>query len=125
MPSLVGGPSICLGGHAKTDGTEHNEAHKGDAEIRDAAKRTDNGPFGTLPVSEAVPIAKQSAINARPECKTQIEAAVRQAYPDYENDNRSMNGAGKPAKDEAKAHLEAGGKANDAGSTRSRSGKRK
>lgn len=32
-PSLDDGPSICLGGHAKTDGTEHNEAHKGDAEI--------------------------------------------------------------------------------------------
>lgn len=125
MPSLAGGPAICLSGHAKTDGTEHNEAHKGDAEIRDAAKRTDNGPVGTLPVSEAVPIAKQSAINARPECKEQIESEVRKAYPDYENDNRSMNGAGKPAKDDAKAHLESGGSSNETGRTRSKPGKRK
>ncbi len=125
MPTLGDGPSICLTGHAKTDGTQHHEAHKGDAEIRSAAKRTDNGPVDTLPVKEAVPIAKQSAINARPECKEQIEAEVRKAYPDYENDNRSMNGAGKPAEGDAKAHLDKGGNANDTGRTRSRPGKRK
>ena len=125
FPSLVNGPSICLTGQAKTDGTQHHEAHKGDAEIRDAAKRTDNGPVGTLPVKEAVPIAKQSAINARPECKEQIEAEVRKAYPDYENDNRSMNGAGKPAKDGAKAHLENGGVANSGDTNKHAGGGRK
>ena len=113
MPSLADGPSICLTGQAKIEGTQHHEAHKGDVEIRNAAQRSDNGPIGTLPVSEAVPIAMRSAINARPECKEQIEAEVDKAYPRHENDQRSMNGSGKPASGEAKAHLDAGGKAQD------------
>ena len=108
MPHLPDGPSICFSGQAKVDGTEHNEAHKGDVEIRTAALRTDNGPVGTIPVNEAVPIAMQSAINARPECKMQIEEVVRKAYPNYEKDNRSMNGAGKPATGETKLHLDDG-----------------
>ena len=66
-----------------------------------------------VPVSEAVPMAMKAAIAARPDCKAQIEAEVRKAYPDFEKDNRSMNGAGKPAEGDAKAHLENGGTAND------------
>ena len=113
MASFGGGPSICLQGNAGTQGSEHNTAHQCDAEICEAAKRTDNGPAGTLPVSEAVPMAMKAAIAARPDCKAQIEAEVRKAYPDFEKDNRSMNGAGKPAEGDAKAHLENGGTAND------------
>lgn len=113
MPSLGGGPAICLQGNAATAGSEHNTAHQCDSEICEAAKRTDNGPVGTLPVSEGVPIAMRAAIAARPDCKAQIEAEVRKAYPNFENDNRSMNGAGEPAEGGAKAHLENGGTAND------------
>lgn len=68
--------------------------------------------MGTIPVSEAVPVAMRAAIAARPDCKAQIEAEVRKAYPDFEKDNRSMNGAGKPAEGDAKAHLDSGGTAN-------------
>ena len=48
------------------------------------------------------------------------EAEVRKAYPDFEKDNRSMNGAGKPAEGGAKAHLENGGRAGSGGRTRNR-----
>ncbi|WP_409778922.1 hypothetical protein [Acidovorax sp.] len=113
MASFGGGPSICLQGNAGTQGSEHNTAHQCDDEICEAAKSTENGLPGTIPVSEAVPIAMNAAIAARPDCKAQIEAEVRKAYPNYENDNRSMNGAGKPAEGDAKAHLESGGTAND------------
>lgn len=119
MPSLGGGPAICLTGHAATDGTQHHEAHKGDVQIQLAAQRTDNGPINTLPVSEAIPLAKQAAINARPECKEQIDAEVRKAYPDHENDQRSMNGAGRPPGGDAKAHLDNGNSA-DGGNSRNR-----
>ena len=86
----------------------------------EAAKRTDNGPVGTLPVSEAVPIAMKAAIAARPDCKAQIEAEVRKAYPNFEKDNRSMNGAGRPAQGDAKAHLEKGGRSPSRNNTRRR-----
>jgi hypothetical protein len=124
MPSLAGGPAICLTGHAATDGTQHHEAHKGDVQIQLAAQRTDNGPINTLPVSEAIPIAKQSAINARPECKEQIDAEVRKAYPDHENDKRSMNGAGRPPGGDAESHLKSGGTANSGGTGQTRTRKR-
>ncbi|GKT19682.1 hypothetical protein AVHY2522_23365 [Acidovorax sp. SUPP2522] len=113
MATFGGGPSICLQGNARTEGSEHNTAHQCDDELCQAAKRTDNGPVGTLPVSEAVPVAMKAAIAARPDCKAQIEAEVRKAYPNFENDNRSMNGAGKPPEGDAKAHLENGGTTND------------
>ena len=65
-------------------------------------------------------MAMKAAIAARPDCKAQIEAEVRKAYPDFEKDNRSMNGAGKPAEGGAKAHLENGGRAGSGGRTRNR-----
>lgn len=108
MPSLADGPAICLQGHAKVEGSEHNVGHEGDKEIRKLSKRTDNGPVGTVPVSQAVPVLMGAAIAARPECKAQIEAAVRDAYPDHEKDNRSMNGSGRPSTGDAKTHLEDG-----------------
>jgi hypothetical protein len=111
MPSLADGPAICLSGHAGVEGTEHNTAHRADEAVQKTAKRTDNGPFNTLPVKEAIPLSMQSAINARPHCKAQIEAEIKKAYPNYEKDNRSMNGAGRPATGDAKGHLENGGRA--------------
>jgi hypothetical protein len=59
-----------------------------------------------------------AAVAARPDCKAQIEAEVRKAYPEFEKDNRSMNGAGKPATGDAKAHLERGGSAGNGGRRR-------
>ena len=46
-------------------------------------------------------------------------------HPEFEKDNRSMNGAGKPAEGDAKAHLENGGSANSnrTGRTGGRRGK--
>ena len=126
MPTLGDGPAICLAGQAKVEGSEHNTAHQADRDIRELAQRTDNGPVGTVPVHQAVPKAMSAAIAARPECKEQIEAAVRKAYPDFENDNRSMNGAGRPATGDAKAHLDQGGTADSGrtGRTRTRSKQR-
>lgn len=113
MPNHWDGPAICLQGNAGTPGAEHNTAHQSDSDIRAAANRTDNGPTKTVPVKQAVPKAMSAAIAARPECKAQIEAQVRKAYPDYEKDERSMNGAGKPPTGEADAHLKSGGSATD------------
>ena len=112
-----------MAGQAKVEGSEHNTAHQADRDIRELAQRTDNGPVGTVPVHQAVPKAMSAAIAARPECKEQIEAAVRKAYPDFENDNRSMNGAGRPATGDAKAHLDSGGTA-DGGNRRNRQGRK-
>jgi hypothetical protein len=123
MPSLADGPAICLSGHAGVEGTEHNTAHRADEAIQKAAKRTDNGPSNTLPVKEAIPLSMQSAINARPHCKAQIEAEIKKAYPNYEKDNRSMNGAGRPATGDAKGHLEGGGTSNG-NNTRTRPGRK-
>lgn len=113
MPSLDDGPCICLTGQARVPKSEHNVAHGGDRLIRNAANRTDNGVVGTLPVKEAIPISMAAAIKARPDCEGEIRREVRRAYPDYENDNRSMNGSGRPPKGAAKAHLENGGVANN------------
>lgn len=123
MPSLADGPAICLQGHAKTDGSEHNTAHQTDSEIHEAAQRTDNGIVGTLPVKEAVPKSIRGAIAARPDCAAQIEAAVRQAYPNYENDNRSLNGEKRPPTGEVKDHLDSGGKSTDSKQVGGRKGK--
>lgn len=111
LPSFDSGAAICLTGQARTVATEHYLAHRSDAVIKALAMRTDNGPPGTLPVKEAVPIAIDSAAAARPDCRKQIEEAVRKDFPKYESDERSMNGAFEPAQGEAKAHLEGGGSA--------------
>jgi hypothetical protein len=125
MPSFGGGPAICLQGQARVTGSEHNTAHQCDTDICTAAKSTDNGPENTIPVNEAVPMAMKAAIAARPDCKKQIETAVRNSYPNYEQDNRSMNGAGKPAEGDAETHLKNGGSAdsNRVGRTGGRRGK--
>lgn len=124
LPSFDSGASICLTGQARVVATEHYVAHSADALIKARALRTDNGPQGTLPVKEAVPIAVDSAAAARPDCRKQIEEAIRKDYPNYENDNRSMNGAFEPATGEARGHLENGGRADDTSSTRDRPSRR-
>lgn len=122
MPTLDNGPSICLQGQASTEGTEHNTAHQGDRDVKELGLRTDNGPPNTAPVAQVVPKVMSAAIAARPECKAQIEAAVRKAYPNYESDNRSMRTTDSTSKGEAKGHLDAGGQAtgNQGGKTKTR-----
>lgn len=124
MPDFGGGPAICLTGNARVNGTEHHEAHKGDSIIATLGKLLTNGPVDTAPVSEVVPIAMQSAINARPECKQQIEDEVRKSFPDHENDNRSMRTSDQPSKGESKAHLD-GGNTSDGNNRSNRSSRKK
>jgi hypothetical protein len=124
MPDFGGGPAICLTGHAGVDGTEHHEAHKGDSIIAALGKLFDNGPQDTAPVRQVVPVAMQSAINARPECKAQIEQEVRKSFPDHENDNRSMRTSDQPSKGDAKSHLD-GGNTSDGSNRSSRSSRKK
>ena len=124
MPSFGGGPAICLTGNAGIDGTEHHEAQKGDAAVVELGKLLDNGPANTAPVKDVVPVAMQSAINARPDCKAQIEQEVRKSYPDFENDDRSMRTTDRLPQGDAKAHLDAGNTA-DGGNRSSRSSRKK
>ncbi len=103
-------PSICLQGNAKTAGTEHNTAHQADAKVKVLGDRTDNGPPGTAPMGQIMNIYEKSAIAARPDCKAQIQEAVRNGYP-----NADRNQAGRTTdavpKNETKGYLDHGGSA--------------
>jgi len=119
-PSLHDGPSICLQGNARTQGTEHNTAHQCDVLIQAAGQRTDNSPEGTIPVAEALELAMESVIAVRPDCAEAIKTKVKQAYypddKDYSNDDRLLNAAGQPASAEARKHLRISAKINSNGS---------
>jgi len=119
-PSLHDGPSICLQGNARTQGTEHNTAHQCDALIHAAGQRTDNSPEGTIPVAEALELAMESVIAVRPDCAEAIKTKVKQAYypdetKDYSKDDRLLNAAGQPASAEARKHLKLSSKTNTNG----------
>jgi hypothetical protein len=100
------GPCICLQGQARTQGSEHNTAHKADQDIRNEAYKPGNENLGTLPFNLAADISIKSAIVTKPQCAAQIKAAVDQAYPGHKDDERPVNGSGKPPTGEAKDHLE-------------------
>lgn len=108
LPSFGDGPSICLEGNARVQGTQHNIAHQCDGLIAALGQRTDNGPLGTAPASEVVPVAMQAAVNARPECEQQIRDEVERRYGDVDP-SQSMRTTQQPATGEARSHLSSGG----------------
>lgn len=108
LPSFGDGPAICLEGNARTTGSQHNVAHQCDQTIAGLGRQTDNGPLGTAPVSQVVPVATEAAINARPECEEQIRDEVDRAYGDADP-NQSMRTTQQPASGEAGTHLSNGG----------------
>ncbi|MGE5451957.1 MAG: DUF4150 domain-containing protein [Acidobacteriota bacterium] len=116
MPSFGNGPSICLKGHARTTGSEHNMAHQCDQQIAALGARTNNGPVGTAPVSQVVPVATEAAIQAKPQCEKQIREEVEKRYGNA-NPNQSMRTTQQPATGAARSHLGASGSAPVSGVT--------
>ncbi len=103
-------PSICLQGNAKTEGTEHNTAHEADSKVKVLGDRTDNGPPGTAPMGQIMKIYEKAAIAARPDCKEQIQNAVRNGYANVDK-NQSGRTTDPLPKAESNKHLEKGEKA--------------
>ena len=116
MPSFGDGPSICLKGHARTTGSEHNLAHQCDSQIAALGARTDNGPAGTAPKSQVVPVATEAAVKAKPECEKQIREEVDKRYGNVNND-QSMRTTQQPASGDARSHLSGGGTSSSADMT--------
>jgi len=108
LPSFGDGPSICLEGNARTTGSQHNVAHQNDQAIAALGQLADNGPPGTAPVSQVVPVATQAAVDARPDCEQQIRDEVDRAYGDADP-NQSMRTTQQPSTGEARSHLASGG----------------
>ncbi|CAN7210902.1 hypothetical protein LJR194_000712 [Acidovorax sp. LjRoot194] len=103
-------PSICLQGNAKTAGTQHNTAHQADAKVKVLGDQKDNGPQGTAPMGEIIKIYEKAAIAARPDCKEQIENAVKKGFRNVDK-NQSGRTTDSLPKGESKEHLEQGQKA--------------
>lgn len=116
MPSFGNGPSICLKGQARTTGSEHNMAHQCDQRIAALGARTDNGPVGTAPASQVVPVATEAAVQAKPQCEKQIREEVNKRYGGA-NPNQSMRTTQQPASGAARSHLGASGSAPVSGVT--------
>jgi len=81
MPSLNDGPTICLEGNAKTNGTEHSRAHAGtDPGIDAAGKRADNSPPGTAPIEEILQISIEGVAKVKPHCTDEVKKSVNDAF---------------------------------------------
>jgi len=94
-PSFNNGPAICL----KQE--EHKVAHQSDKHIRNAAD--DNK---MIPISKAIPLAMKSLVGVvSPACAEEINALIREKFPDYENDDRFLNAAWRPPKGDSKAYF--------------------
>jgi hypothetical protein len=76
LPSFRDGPAICLQGHARSAGDEHNIAHEADAEI--AALGLAGSPKGTASISKISVISIAGATTARPDCAAAITGGVAQ-----------------------------------------------
>jgi hypothetical protein len=99
-----------LQGNAKTSGTEHHTAHQADQQVEDLGNLKTNGPVGTAPLGEIARIYEHHAIAARPECASQIKAAVAEAMKDVDPNQSGRTTDSKPTGN-AKDHLDAGGSA--------------
>ena len=75
MPTFNEGMAICVKGHARKKGTEHNTAHGCDAKI--LAKSKTGKPPGTVSLKDVLKEAQESAIAAKPECEEEIKAAIK------------------------------------------------
>ena len=96
-------------GNAKTQGTEHNAAHQADSKVKVLGDQTDNGPVGSAPMGEIMKIYEKAAIAARPDCKEQIQNAVKKGYANVDK-NQSGRTTDSLPKDATKEHLEQGKK---------------
>ncbi len=85
MPSLQDGPSICLTGQAKTQGSEHNAAHEGtDPRINALGERADNGGKGLAPIGEILNIAVDEVAKFKPHCADEIKRKTEEAFKDVD-----------------------------------------
>jgi hypothetical protein len=109
MPSFGNGPSVCLEGNARVTGSAHNVAHQCDAQIAALGHLTSNGPAGTAPKSEVVPIATEAAVKAAPaKCAKKIRDEVDKQYGGVDG-NQSMRTTQQPSSGAAAAQLKRGG----------------
>jgi Domain of unknown function (DUF4150) len=108
LVSLGDGPSICLTGGSKEQGSEHNIAHEvTDQAIKDLGLDTNSGPIGTAPLGKILVVSKEGAIRARPDCKKQIDAAVDDAFKDVDKD-KLAKAQEHPATGDTKKELDGG-----------------
>jgi hypothetical protein len=99
MPSIDDGPSICLGGQAKTQGSDHNKAHEGtDPRIVGVGNDVSKGPLGTAPIGEILDIAIEEVGKVKPHCKEQIKAKVDEAFKDVDRNKYGRTTQQPPAK---------------------------
>ncbi|MET3120383.1 hypothetical protein AAKU64_004635, partial [Undibacterium sp. GrIS 1.8] len=125
MPSLDDGPSICLSGGSKTNGSEHNQAHEGtDPKIAAAGLRADNGPNGLATMGEILDISTDEVAKVKPHCKDEIKRKVDEAFKGVDKNKYGRTTQALP-KGEARATLEDGGAHESSRDTRIRKGKKK
>lgn len=91
LTSFQDGPAICLIGNAKTQGTPHQIAHGGGAQIQEQAAT--NG--GVIPLGDAVDISVSAALVARPECAGEILTKTYDAFGDFDP-NTNVRGTNNP-----------------------------
>jgi hypothetical protein len=85
MPSLADGPSICLSGGSKSQGSDHNKAHEGtDPRIAKEGKRTDNGTLGTAPIGDIIDISIDEVTKVKPHCADEIKTKTNDAFKDVD-----------------------------------------
>ena len=70
FPTLDSGAAICLDGAASVKGTFHNLAHRADTRVTNLGKQSDIP--GLEKVSDITDLHVESAVYARPDCKSQI-----------------------------------------------------
>jgi hypothetical protein len=108
------GPSICLSGNAKTQGSDHNKAHEGtDPRIAAVGNDPTKGKAGTAPIGEILEIAIEEVGKVKPHCKDQIKAKVDEAFKEVDRNKYGRTTQQPPAKgSEVRNTLESGEKHN-------------
>ena len=110
MPSQADGPSICLSGGSKNQGSDHNKAHDGtDPRIAKEGKRTDNGTLGTAPIGDIIDISIDEVTKVKPHCADEIKTKTNDAFKDVDR-NKYGRTTQQPPKSgtQAQANLERG-----------------
>ena len=117
MPSLQDGPSICLTGQAKSQGSEHNAAHEGtDPRIAALGDRNDNGAEGTAPIGDILDIAVEEVSKVKPHCADEIKRRTDEAFRDVDRSKYGRTTQQPPGRgSEARGALERGDLHQEAG----------
>jgi hypothetical protein len=104
------GPSICLSGNAKTQGSDHNKAHEGtDPRIAAVGNDPTKGKEGTAPIGDILDIAIEEVSKVKPHCKDQIKAKVDEAFKEVDRNKYGRTTQQPPAKgSEVRNTLESG-----------------